>query len=251
MKNTSICPKTALITGAGKRIGREIALKLAQEGWDIAVHYHSSEEEAQALVALTQAMGRKSVAVQADLSDEASVKTLVGRVNAKLSPLTCLINNASVFENDTLATGSRESWDKHMEVNLRAPLVLIQDFAAQLPKEIAGNVINILDYAVWSLPHNFLSYIVSKSALWTLTQTLALTLAPQIRLNAIGPGPALANSRQSESGFSQAWHSAPLGRSTSAEEIGNAVRFILATPSMTGQMIALDGGRHLQGAEYV
>lgn len=245
-------PKTALITGAAKRIGKSIALSLAENGWDIAIHYHHSEKEAEELAVHIRNLGRKAITVAANLTNEEEVKLLLPTIGQQLSPVTCLVNNASIFENDTLATNNRTSWDRHMEANLRAPLVLIQDFAAQLPKEVQGNVINILDYAVWSLPrHSFLSYIISKSALWTLTQTLALTLAPHIRMNAIGPGPALANIRQSAEGFAETCLATPLGYGSSPEEIAKTIQFILSSPSMTGQMIALDGGRHLERAEYL
>ncbi len=244
------CAPIALITGAARRIGAVIAHDLAKAGWDIAIHYHHAKAEVEFLLADIHARGRRAIAIQADLSDEAAVKALFPQLEAQLGMATCLINNASFFKNDTLATQSRTSWDKHMEVNLRAPIVLMQDFAAQLPEGTIGNVINILDYAVWSLPQHFFSYSISKSALWTATQSLAVTLAPRIRVNAIGPGPALANSRQTNESFSNAWHKTPLGISSSPEEIARVVQFILATPSMTGQMIALDGGRHLERAAY-
>ncbi len=164
---------------------------------------------------------------------------------AALGPLGCLVNNASSFENDTVATATRASWDEHIEVNLRAPLVLMQGFAAQLPEAASGAIINMLDQRVWSLTPYFVSYTVSKAALWTLTQSMALALAPRIRVNGIGPGPTLPSPRQSEEQFARQCAAVPLRRGTSPEEIAAAVRFILAAPAMTGQMIALDGGQHL------
>jgi NAD(P)-dependent dehydrogenase (short-subunit alcohol dehydrogenase family) len=169
----------------------------------------------------------------------------VPRAVAALGPLGCLVNNASSFENDAVATATRASWDEHIEVNLRAPLVLMQGFAAQLPEAASGAIINMLDQRVWSLTPYFVSYTVSKAGLWTLTQTMALALAPRIRVNGIGPGPTLPSPRQSEEQFARQCAAVPLRRGTSPEEIAAAVRFILAAPAMTGQMIALDGGQHL------
>jgi NAD(P)-dependent dehydrogenase (short-subunit alcohol dehydrogenase family) len=168
---------------------------------------------------------------------------------AALGPLGCLVNNASVFENDTAATADRASWDAHIEVNLRAPFVLMQGFAAQLPETASGAIVNLLDQRVWSLTPYFVSYTVSKAALWTLTQTMALALAPRIRVNGIGPGPTLPSPRQSAAQFERQCAALPLRRGTTPDEIAAAIRFILAAPAMTGQMIALDGGQHLGWAQ--
>lgn len=241
---------TVLITGAAKRIGRAIALSLAKQGWDIAIHYHHSAEDAESVADQIRAQGRKAITIKADLAQEAQVQAIIPQAVAQLGPLSCLVNNASSFENDRLESNDRASWDAHMEVNLRAPVVLMQHFARQLPAESEGNIINILDYAVLKPPHHFLSYFVSKTGLWTLTQTLALELAPRIRVNGIGPGPALANSRQTPSCFAASCEQTPLKRGTTPEEICHTVQFLLSSPSITGQMIALDGGRHLEGAEY-
>ena len=167
------------------------------------------------------------------------------RAAAALGPVTCLVNNASAFEPDTIATVTRASWDTHMETNLRAPLVLTQAFARALPSGAAGNVINILDQRVWNPTPYFLSYTVGKAGLWMLTKTLALALAPAIRVNAIGPGPTLPSERQSAEHFARQQRNTPLRRGPQPEEIGRAARFILDSPSLTGQMIALDGGQHL------
>ena len=160
-------------------------------------------------------------------------------------PLTVLVNNASLFENDTVNDATRESWDKHLDVNLRAPFVLSQMFAEQLPEDQDGNIINLLDQRVWNLTPFFMSYTVSKAGLWTLTQTLAMALAPQIRVNAVGPGPTIRNERQSEEDFARQWGETPLERRVMPQDIADAVRFIINAPSMTGQMIAMDGGQHL------
>lgn len=239
-------PRVALVTGGARRIGRALALDLAGQGWAVAVHHHSSAEEARALVEAIRADGGRAVALAADLSREAEVEGLLPRAADALGPVGCLVNNASLFERDEALTATRASWDAHMETNLRAPFRLTQQLAAALPDGAAGVVINLLDERVWSLTPHFVSYTVSKSALWTLTRTMALALAPRIRVNGIGPGPALPSPRQSREQFDRQCASVPLGRGTSPAEICAAARFILAAPSMTGQMIALDGGQHLQ-----
>jgi NAD(P)-dependent dehydrogenase (short-subunit alcohol dehydrogenase family) len=242
-------PKAALVTGAGKRIGRAIALGLAEAGWAVAVHYHGSRGEADAVVQTIAARGGKAVALGADLASEDEVAPLVERATARLGPLGCLVNNASIFENDQALDVTRQSWDRHLEVNLRAPFVLSQGFARRLPDDKHGCIVNILDERVWSLTPYFFSYTLAKSALWTMTQTLALALAPRIRVNGIGPGPTLPSPRQTEAQFQRQASLMPLGRGTTPEEIAQAVMFILAAPALTGQMIALDGGQHLGWAQ--
>ncbi len=237
--------KTALVTGAARRIGRAIALDLARHGWSVAVHCSRSEAEAREVVGLVEQGGGRAALVRADLSHEAETETLVPRAAAALGPLTCLVNNASTFELDLADTVTRASWDAHLETNLRAPFLLTQAFARQLPEGAAGNVINLLDQRVWNLTPYFVSYTVSKTGLWTLTRSLALALAPRIRVNAIGPGPALKSPRQTEADFARQCEMTPLKRGTNPAEICDAVRFILAAPALTGQMIVLDGGQHL------
>lgn len=238
-----------LITGAAHRIGRAIAFDLAAHGYGVAVHYLQSQDKAEELVASIHEVGGRAVAVKADLANEDDVKSIIPAASEVLGPLTVLVNNASMFENDTVETVTRESWDMHLNVNLRAPFVLSQAFAEQLPDGLEGNIINILDQRVWNLTPFFMSYTVSKSALWTLTQTLSLALAPKVRVNGIGPGPTLKNVRQSEEDFARQWSETPLKRRVMPDEIADAVRFIVHAPSMTGQMIALDGGQHLGWAQ--
>jgi NAD(P)-dependent dehydrogenase (short-subunit alcohol dehydrogenase family) len=241
--------QTALVTGGAQRIGRAIALDLARHGWAVAVHYRRSRAAAEAVVAEIQKLGGRAAALVCDLAREADVVRLVPRAVEALGPLTCLVNNASNFEMDKVDTATRESWDRHIEINLRAPLVLSQAFAQQLPEGVEGNIINLLDQRVWKLTPYFLSYTVAKSGLWTLTRTLALALAPRIRVNGIGPGPTLPSERQTAEQFRQQQLAVPLKHGSTPEEIAATLRFIMATPSMTGQMIALDGGEHLGWAQ--
>ncbi len=236
----------ALITGAGQRIGRAIALDLAREGWKISVHYRKSRKEADALVAeINEGGPSRAVALAANLEKETEVETLVPRAVAALGPLTALINNASVFENDGVDTMTRSSWDRHVETNLRAPLVLAQDFAKQLPPQAEGAIVNILDQRVWRLTPKFFSYTLTKAALWTATQTMAQALGPRIRVNGVGPGPTLRNPRQSEADFARQTGATVLGKGASAEDVAAAVRYLLGATAVTGQMIAVDGGQHL------
>jgi NAD(P)-dependent dehydrogenase (short-subunit alcohol dehydrogenase family) len=238
-------PRNALVTGAARRIGRAIALELAACGYGVAVHYSQSAAEADAVVAEIVATGGRAVALAADLAREDEVSTLVGRATAALGPLGVLVNNASSFEHDEALTATRAGWDLHMEVNLRAPFVLAQDFARLLPEAGRGVIVNLLDQRVWNLTPHFTTYTLSKAGLWTLTQTLALALAPRIRVVAVGPGPALPSRRQTAAQFAAQVAGLPLEVATSPQEISRTVLFLVETPSITGQMIALDGGQHL------
>jgi len=242
-------PKTALVTGAATRIGRAVALDMAANGWSVAVHYRRSEKEALAVVDEIRQQGGEAAPARADLSVESETAALLPLVHRMLGPVGCLVNNASEFERDEITDMTRTSWDAHIETNLRAPALLMQDMSKRLPEDQHGVIVNILDQRVWNLTPHFVSYTVSKSGLWTLTQTLALALAPRIRVNAIGPGPVLPSKRQTQKDFDRQVAMLPLQRSSSPEEIAAAVRFILAMPTMTGQMIALDGGQHLGWAQ--
>jgi NAD(P)-dependent dehydrogenase (short-subunit alcohol dehydrogenase family) len=235
----------ALVTGAAKRIGRSVALDLAAHGWAVAVHHRSSAEDAACVVAAIERAGGHAVALGADLASEPETAGLVERVVAALGPPTCLINNASVFDKDDFATTTRQSWDHHMNVNTRAPFVLTQSLCRHLPPGARAVVVNILDQRVWNLTPFFTSYTVSKAALWTLTQTLAMALAPTVRVNAVGPGPVLPSPRQTTEQFAKQWSQVPLERAVDPGEICAAIRFLLDAPSVTGQMIAVDGGQHL------
>jgi NAD(P)-dependent dehydrogenase (short-subunit alcohol dehydrogenase family) len=250
-RNTHVdpTPGTALITGAGRRIGRAIARELAGRGWAVAVHHNASADDALSLVEEIVAAGGRAAPVAADLACQEDVASLVDRAADVLGPVRCLVNNASLFECDTVESVTPESWERHMTVNLRAPFFLTQAFAKALPADGVGNVINILDQRVWNLTPYFISYTLSKSGLWTLTRTLAMALAPRIRVNGIGPGPILPSVHQTEEQFRRQWETQPLRRPIAPEEIARAVAFILDAPSMTGQMIALDGGQHLGWAQ--
>ncbi len=242
-------PRNALVTGAGKRIGRAVALRLGREGFAVAVHYNASADSAEAVAEEIRTGGGTALALKADLSDEAETEGLVRRAGEALGPLGVLVNNASTFEMDTVETATRQSWDHHLEPNLRAPFVLIQRFARQLPEAAEGCIVNLLDQRVWNLTPYFVSYTVAKTGLWTLTRTMALALAPRIRVNAIGPGPTLPSLHQTEAQFRRQCEAMPLRRGTSPEQVADAVRFLLAAPAMTGQMLALDGGQHLGWAQ--
>lgn len=237
--------RIALITGAAHRIGRSLALDLAAHGWSIGLHCHSSVEAAEALARDLRAMGVGAAILTADLADFPAVERLVPQCAEKLGIPVCLINNASMFAYDDVATLSSELWDTQMAVNLKAPVFLAKALAAMLPPGREGNVINIVDQRVWKPTPRYFSYALAKSGLWNATRTLAQALAPRVRVNAIAPGPALKNVHQSDEEFRRQSEATILGRGTTPEQIAGAVRFILDAPAMTGQMIALDGGQHL------
>lgn len=237
--------KVVIITGAARRIGRAIAVAMANDGWNVAIHYGRSGAEAKELVEAIEKSGRRAMALQADLNVSAQVATLVPRCTENLGPPTCLINSASQFLNDCVDALTEQLWDQHFNVNLKTPVFLARDLSKHLPAGTQGNVINIIDQRVWRLTPDFFSYTVSKSGLWAATRMLAQALAPNVRVNAIGPGPVLKSIHQSDADFAEESEGTLLGHGPTPEEIASAVKFILETSSMTGQMIALDGGQHL------
>ena len=237
--------KNVLVTGAAKRLGRAIALDLAQAGWNVAIHYNGSKADADSAAQAARAAGVKAEIIQADLSQESQTATLVSRAAAAIGPLTALINSASLFENDDWQSATRKSWDDHIEVNLRAPLLLSQLFAKQLPAGQNGTIINLIDQRVLKPTPQFLSYSVSKAGLYWLTTTLAQGMGPNIRVNAVGPGPTLKNPRQSDADFDRQRDATILKRGADPADICAAVRYLLDAASVTGQMIAVDGGQHL------
>lgn len=245
----------ALITGAGQRLGRAMALYLGTRGYDVAVHYASSGEGANAVVTELKAMGRTAVSLQADLLDEEAIQTLLPRAAEALGgPITCLVNNASIFEYDTISTATLTSWDRHMGSNLRAPFVLTQAMAAQgLASETdeagepraVGLIVNMVDQRVRKLTPEFMTYTLAKMGLWALTQTTARALAPAIRVNAIGPGPTMKGQRQSDSHFDTQRRNTVLGRGSNPDDISAALGYFLDAPAVTGQLLCVDGGQHL------
>ena len=245
----------SLVTGAGNRLGRAMALYLASRGSDVAVHYASSDEGAQEVVDQITAMGRKAVALQADLLDEEASQALLPRAAEALGgPVTCLINNASIFEYDSVKSATRESWDRHLGSNLRAPFVLTQAMAAQGLQpgrdeagepQAAGLIVNMVDQRVRKLTPEFMTYTIAKMGLWAMTQTTSRALAPAIRVNAIGPGPTLQGARQSDDHFAQQRSSTILSRGANPSDITAALGYFLDAPAITGQLLCVDGGQHL------
>ena len=238
-------PRTALVTGAAKRLGRAIAIDLAAAGWNLALHYNTSETDARETAEAVSRTGRRVALLKADLACEAETQALVARATAELGPLTALVNSASLFENDDWQSASRASWDAHMEVNQRAPFVLSQAFAAALPEGMGGAIVNLVDQRVLKPTPQFMTYSLSKAGLHWLTVTLAQGLAPRIRVNAVGPGPTMRNERQSEADFARQREATVLGCGAEPDDVCAAVRYLLDAPAVTGQMIAVDGGQHL------
>ena len=236
---------TALVTGAAKRIGRAIAVHLADRGWRILLHCHRSQVEAHALAGQIREAGGQADIIGADLSKLDEVLTLIPRCVDLAGPPTCLVNNASLFLKDEMGALNAALWQSHMDVNLRAPVFLAQAMAQALPEDASGVIINIVDQRVLRPSPQFLSYTASKAALWWMTQTMAQGLAPRIRVNAVAPGPTLQSVHQNEGEFDNERRSTLLGEGAGPEHIAAAVGFILAMPCMTGEMITLDGGQHL------
>ena len=245
----------ALVTGAGHRLGREMALCLAARGFDVAVHYARSSAGADAVVNEIRALGRNAVALQADLLEDKATAALFADARESLGgPINCLINNASIFEHDTVETATRESWDRHLGSNLRAPFVLTQAMAAQglTPATddqgeplATGLIINMTDQRVRKLTPEFMTYTLAKAGLWTMTQTMAQALAPAIRVNAIGPGPTLRGARQSQGHFDAQRRNTVLARGVNPSDITGALGYFLDASGVTGQMLCVDGGQHL------
>ena len=245
---------TALVTGAGKRLGRAMALELAAQGHDVAVHYASSADAAEDVATEIRGMGRRAVTLQADLLDEGATQDLLPRAAAALGPITVLINNASIFEYDTITTATRDSWDRHMDSNLRAPFILTQTLAAQIPDpeiDAAGElvarglIVNMIDQRVQKLTPEFMTYTLAKMGLWALTRTAAQALAPRVRVNAIAPGPTLKGARQSTAHFQAQRSATILERGADPAAITDALRYFLTARAVTGQLICVDGGQHL------
>lgn len=236
--------RTALITGAARRIGAATATHLAKHGFNVAIQYASSEDEAETLAESLREFGINSVALEANLLAADQCVELFKHAQSELGPINLLVNNASIFVDDTVTSFDEARWDAHFNIHLKAPSILIGEMAKQTEID-SGLIVNIIDQRVLRLNPNFYSYTLSKSALWTATQTLAQALAPKIRVNAIGPGPTLQNERQQPEDFARQVDGLILKRGPELDEIGYTIRYLFNTPSITGQMIALDGGQHL------
>ena len=246
---------TALVTGAAHRLGRAMALELARAGHDVVIHYAGSADAAEETANEVRASGVQAVTLRADLTREDEMQALLPRATAAIgAPITVLVNNASIFEYDNLASATRASWDRHLESNLRAPFVLTQALAAQIPDPVPdehgeplaqGLVVNMIDQRVHKLTPEFMSYTIAKMGLWALTRTSAQALAPRVRVNAIGPGPTLQGARQSAAHFARQRAATILNRGADPQGICDALRYLLTARAVTGQMICVDGGQHL------
>ena len=245
----------ALVTGGARRLGRAMALELARQGHDVAVHFAGSADEAAEVVAEVAHLGRRAVALRADLLDDAQTAALVPAAAAALGrPLTVLVNNASIFEYDTLASATLEGWDRHIGSNLKAPVFLTQAFAAQAPEAArdadgeplaTGLVVNLIDQRVLKPTPEFMTYTIAKMGLWAFTRTAAQALAPRIRVNAIGPGPTMQGARQTADHFARQRAATILQRGADPTDICAALAYFLTARSVTGQLLCIDGGQHL------
>ncbi|CAN7766615.1 SDR family oxidoreductase [Mesorhizobium sp. LjNodule214] len=236
---------TALVTGGGKRIGKAIVEDLARHGFAIAIHANRSLAAAEALAGRIRDDGGRAAVVGADLTDMDAVGDLVGRAEAALGPVTLLVNNASLFVDDSIEDFDWAVWDRHFAIHVKAPALLAQNFARALPQGEEGLIVNIIDQRVWRPTPRYFSYALSKSTLWRQSEMMAQALGPRIRVNAIGPGPTLKNARQEDSDFAAQVDGLILKRGPELPEFGATIRYLWAARSITGQMIALDGGQHL------
>lgn len=237
--------KIALITGAARRLGRAIALGMAADGWDIVVHYRSSQAEAHGTVRDIQELGQRAALIDGDLADESATKTLLSRANELLGPVSCIVNNASLFEFDDAASFNSAMLNAHMQTNLAAPILLAQSLHALTPAGQQSVVINLLDQKLFNLNPDFLSYTLSKAGLHTATTVLAQALAPKVRVVGIAPGLTMVSGDQSEAGFSNAHQRTPLGKSSTPEDIARAVCYLARAQAVTGTVLLVDGGQHL------
>jgi NAD(P)-dependent dehydrogenase (short-subunit alcohol dehydrogenase family) len=237
--------KTALVTGGAKRIGRAIVEDLAANAFAVAIHCNQSADEGAALAREIARAGGKATVIEADLTDMSEVAALIGRASFELGPVGLLVNSASIFRDDGPIDLDLAVLDRHFDIHLKAPVLLAGKLAAALPEGSEGLVVNIIDQRVWRLTPRYFSYTLSKSALWTATQTLAQALAPKVRVNAIGPGPTMQSVHQQPADFDAQVDGLLLKRGPELGEFGATIRYLWEARSVTGQMIALDGGQHL------
>ena len=242
---TQSTTKTALVTGAAKRLGRHIALELARSGWDIVVHYGRSEAEAHDTVLAIEAMGRRAFALACDLADESAVRALLPAATLAMGQISCVVNSASLFNYDDANTFSMKKLDAHMHANLAAPILLAQALYAATPADQQAVIINLLDQKLFNLNPDFLSYTISKAALQTATVMLAQSLAPKLRVVGLAPGITLVSGDQTAEGFAQAHTKTPLGKSSTPDDIAQAVCYLAQARAITGTTLVIDGGQHL------
>jgi NAD(P)-dependent dehydrogenase (short-subunit alcohol dehydrogenase family) len=245
MKTPPNHDRVALVTGAANRLGAAMAQALAAAGWAVVIHHRGGREDALALAGSIRSSGGSAALVKADLAIRRQRATVIAKAATHFGPLTLLVNNASSFEPDSIADLDEQLWDRHLAIHLEAPAFLARDFAAQLPATIQGNIVNIIDERVLHLTPNYFSYTLSKASLWTMTQTMAQSLAPRIRVNAIGPGPTLQEKGQSKAAFDKSQANSPLGCGANAGDVCEALLYLLYAKSVTGVMIPVDGGKHI------
>ena len=237
--------KNLLITGGSTRIGKEIALHFAKRGWNIIIHYFNSSSEARILKKIIEKNKVKAILIKADLKNRKQVENIFSLAKKELGKIDCLVNNAALFEKDDILNFTSKNWNDHLNINLLAPAILIKNFAKQAPKKTSSNIINIIDQRVFKLTPIFMSYTLSKSALYTLTKTMAMRLGPNIKVNGIAPGPTIKSKRQSTKHFNKQARSTLLKKPVRLKDICDTVEFLINNSSITGQVIAVDSGQNL------
>ena len=237
--------KNLLITGAATRVGRAIALHFAEKGWNVALHYFRSSSKALKLKKIIEQNWVKAALIKADMRNPKQVEKIMLIAKKKLGTIDCLINNAALFEKDDILNFTSKSWNEHLNINLLAPAILTKQFAKQAPKKTVSNIINIIDQRIFNLTPFFMSYTISKSGLQTLTKTMAMRLGPNIKVNAIAPGPTIKSKRQTDKHFKNQVKSTLLKKSVKAKDICDAIEFLISNNSITGQIIAVDSGQNL------
>lgn len=237
--------KNLLITGGSTRIGKEIALHFAKRGWNIIIHYFNSSSEARILKKIIEKNKVKAFLIKADLKNRKQVENIFSLAKKELGKVDCLVNNAALFEKDDILNFTSKNWNDHLNINLLAPAILIKNFAKQAPKKTSSNIINIIDQRVFKLTPIFMSYTLSKSALYTLTKTMAMRLGPNIKVNGIAPGPTIKSKRQSTKHFNKQARSTLLKKPVRLKDICDTVEFLINNSSITGQVIAVDSGQNL------